>query len=396
MRKAFNRPYADFYLLGASSLLLLAVGALMVFSSSSVYAFSEFKDPYYFLKRHMVFLVAGLVGAVVISRLNLRALKLIGWASYLGSLIMLMLIFTPLGHDAGKGNRNWLTLGAAGLGIQPSEFAKLALVLWGATVLSNKVRYLSDPRHIVHPFLTLGTLLPLLVAIQRDLGTAMVMGLIVFAILWIVGAPKRLIAGFAGLGVLGVLVMVLTNANRIGRILGFASPEKYAEVSRQPQSAIYGLATGGWWGVGLGQSRQKWGYLADAPHNDFVVAVLGEELGLIGTLVVLGLLLVFTLVGFRTSLRNKNPFYSWLAAGITSWFVIQGCINIAVVFRLLPVVGVPLPFLSYGGSSMLANLGALGCLLACTRAEPDAVAAAHAKKARKGRKLTALVTSAGR
>ncbi len=383
-------PRASFYLVLVPMVLLLALGVMMVLSASSVYAYVKWDDAYYFVKRQIFFLVVGGVGAYVVTKASPRHLKILGWALIVGTLVLQLLTFTPLGWgDELRGNRNWVQFGTSFFRIQPSEFAKLAIVVWGADILARKHDLLERPKHLLVPFVPVSLLLISLVVLQHDLGTGMIMGAIVVAMLWYVGASWRLLAGIGATVAAGVVVLVATSMNRMDRILGFFNPDHDTMgVNLQPLRGVFALATGGWWGVGLGASRQKWGGLADA-HTDYVLAVIGEELGLVGTLVVLALFLLLGYAGFRIALRSDILFCRYVAAGITSWFMLHALVNIMVVLRMIPVLGVPLPLLSYGGSGMMANLMALGMLLACARLEPDA----RRLVARRKRKGAAAITT---
>ena len=385
-------PRASFYLVLVPMVLLLGLGVMMVLSASSVTAYVKWDDAYYFVKRQIFFLAVGGVGAYLLTKATPRQLKILGWALVVGALVLQLLTFTPLGWgDELKGNRNWVQFGTSFFRIQPSEFAKLAIVVWGADILARKHDLLERPKHLLVPFVPVSLLLISLVVLQHDLGTGMIMGAIVVAMLWYVGASWRLLASIGVTVALGVVMLVVTSGNRISRILGFLNPDHDTMgVNLQPLRGVFALATGGWWGVGLGASRQKWGGLAEA-HTDYVLAVLGEELGLVGTLVVLALFLLLGYAGFRIALRSDIAFCRYLAAGITSWFMLQALVNIMVVLRMIPVLGVPLPLLSYGGSGMMANLMALGMLLACARQEPDARALAARRSRRKATSVTTVV-----
>jgi cell division protein FtsW len=271
-----------------------------------------------------------------------------------------------------NGNRNWLQLGSPMLQLQPSEFAKLAMIIWAADVLARKDKLLDQPKHLLIPFLPVTGLMILLVVFQGDAGTAVVMAGIVAGVLWIVGAPMRIFVTIGTLGVVGVVGLFVTSPNRMGRLAAFLNPTAdTAGANLQSTVAMRGIASGGWWGVGLGASREKWGSLPEA-HTDYIFAVIGEELGLFGSLAVLGLFLVLGYAGLRIALRSDDKFHRYLAAGVTSWFMVQTLINLGVVLRLLPVAGVPLPLLSYGGSALMANVIAVGALVACARNEPAA------------------------
>lgn len=393
---ALARPMASWYLVLVSAVLLVGLGALMVLSSSSVYSQAVNKgDPYYIAERQLIFLVMGLPIAWWLSRQKERMLKVLGWVAFIGSLLLLLAIFVPgLGSDAGKGNLAWLDLGPVRL--QPSEFAKLGLVMWSAAVVGTKRKVLDRPRELL-PLLVGFLTVEILVLAQKDLGTGLVVGAIIFSILFVIGIPVRMLGALLGLAMTGVLALVVTSPNRMTRIAAFITGNAADDpnASQQPMSAIYALASGGWWGRGLGGSRQKWGGLNDGAQNDFVFAVIGEELGLLGTLTVLFLFAVLAYAGFRIAMRADSLHIRVLAAGTTSWIMFQALVNIGVAMKMLPVVGVPLPFISAGGSALMANLFAVAVLLACARQEP-AARKALARKAGEPRPKVTTVVDGGR
>ncbi len=304
------------------------------------------------------------------------------------SLGLQILTFTPLGWGEAKGNRNWVQFGTSFFRIQPSELAKLAIIVWGADLFARKQKLLDQPKHLLIPFIPVSAVLIGLVVLNRDLGTGMVMGAIVMAMLWHVGASWRMLASIAGSVVAVVVVLIVSSINRMDRILGFFNADHdVMGVNLQPLRGVFALASGGWWGLGLGASRQKWGSLAEA-HTDYVLAIVGEELGLVGTLVVLALFLVLGYAGFRIALRSDIAFCRNMSAAITAWLMIQALVNIMVVLKMIPVFGVTLPLLSYGGSGLMANLAAIGMLLACAKLEPQARRLAE----RKTRKRAPAVT----
>lgn len=390
--QVLNAPLANFYLVLVSSGLLIALGVMMVLSASSVFAYLNYgEDSFYFVKRQVAFLVVGLVAASVLARLSLRRIRSLAWPALGVAAVLLILTYTPLGVAVG-GNQNWLELGTSLLRIQPSEYAKLAIILWAAHILTLNQRHLYRPRHLLVPLLPGIGLIILLVIFQGDMGTAVILIGILVGILWVVGTPWRILGAMAVVGATGVAMLTLSSPNRMRRFLAFLNPSQdTAGVNMQATVGVYALATGGWWGVGLGASRQKWGSLPEA-HTDFIFAVIGEELGLIGTLGVLLLLVALGVAGLRIALRSDTLFARVTAAGITTWFMFQAMVNLAVVLRLLPVMGVPLPLVSYGGNALLANLMALGVLLACARQEPEA-RTALAKRAIRGPqpRMTAVV-----
>jgi cell division protein FtsW len=371
LRGVLDRPLTSYHLVLGAVALLLVVGVMMVLSASSVNAYVAYDDSYYYVKRQLVFLGVGMIGAVVIMKLPVQTLRALGWAAVAVAAVLLILTYTPLGISV-NGNRNWLFIGSRSFALQPAEFAKLAMIVWGANVLARKQRLLDQPKHLLIPFLPVSALLILLVVFQGDAGTAVVMAGIAAGILWIVGAPLPVLAGLAAAGSAGVAAIFVTSPVRMRRLAAFLDPSlTIGGINDQASSGIWAIASGGWWGVGLGASRQKWGGLP-AAHTDFIFAVLGEEFGLLGSLMVLGLFAVLGYAGIRIAVRSDDPFARYAAGGVTLWFVLQSLFNLAVVLRLLPVAGVPLPILSYGGSALIANLLAVGVLLACARREPEA------------------------
>jgi cell division protein FtsW len=307
-----------------------------------VNAYLTHGDSYFYVKRQVIFLGVGVLGAFTIMKLPPSTLRLLSWFGLGIATVLLILTYTPLGISV-NGNRNWLYLGSSLFSIQPAEFAKLAMILWGADVLARKYRLLDQPKHLLVPFLPVSGILVLLVLFQGDAGTAVVMAFIATGILWIVGAPVRVLLALASAGVAGVVGIFVTSSVRMRRLAAFLDPTLDADgANHQANAGMFAIASGGWWGVGLGASRQKWGSLPEA-HTDFIFAVLGEEFGLFGSLVVLAMIGILGYAGIRIAMRADDLFVRYAAAGITTWFMVQALINLAVVLRLLPIAGVPLP-----------------------------------------------------
>ncbi|GAB3697720.1 putative lipid II flippase FtsW [Mariniluteicoccus flavus] len=389
VRSVLDTPLADFYLIVGSAALLIGLGLMMVLSASSVMAYKIYDDSYYFIKRQAVFCVLGVVAGVSIVVLGVRRVRLFAWPA-LGLGALLLAATYVVGRNV-NGNQNWLVIGSFSL--QPSEFAKLAMILWGAHILAVKEKVLDRPSHLLVPFLPFTGLVVLLVVFQGDMGTAVIMAGILAGILFTVGTPLRVLATMGLAGTAGVAALTLMSANRMRRLRAFLDPHAdQLSTNLQATVGVYALATGGWWGVGLGASRQKWGALPEA-HTDYIFAVIGEELGLVGSLVVLGLILVLGVAGFRVALRSDDLFCRLAAAGVTTWFMFQAVVNLGVVLRMLPVMGVPLPMVSYGGSALLANMMALGLLVACARHEPEVRALAGTKRRAPQPKMTTVVGS---
>ncbi|WP_104107352.1 putative lipid II flippase FtsW [Nocardioides sp. 616] len=376
LKQALDRPLTSYYLLLGSSALLLTIGLIMVLSASSVNSFRVYDDSYAIVKRQLMWVLIGVPAAFVASRVPLRHLRRLAYPGYLAAIVLLALV-AKFGVTV-NGNKNWLAVGPFAL--QPSEFAKLAIVLWAAHVYAHKERRLGDLHHVMVPVVPGLLAIITLVVVGHDLGTALVLIAILLSMLWIVGAPARLFA-FC-LTIVGVLALFLasTSPERRGRLTNFVDPFKdYHDSGWQPAHGLYALSSGGWLGEGIGRSIQKWGDLPEA-HTDFIFAVLGEELGLVGTLLVVGLFLTIAYAATRVAATTTDPFVRYMTFGIVVWLLGQMIINVGMVLALLPVIGIPLPLVSYGGSALVPSLVALGLLIGFARREPEAAAALAARR----------------
>jgi cell division protein FtsW len=375
VKNVLDRPLTSYHVVLGATGLLLVLGLLMVLSASSVLSYRlNHGNSYAIFYRQLIWVAVGLPMAYVASRMTPRHFRMLAYFALLGSVLLLAMTYIP-GLGVGvKGNTNWLRLGGP-LQIQPSEFAKLALVLWCADLYARKENLLTQWKHLLVPLVPVCGLVISLVIGQHDLGTALVLMAVLLGMIWVVGAPTRLFVGL--IAVVGsIAVFFVTNAqHRMDRVASFVDPfTDPGGVGWQAYHSFYALSTGGWWGVGIGLSRQKWGNLPEA-HTDFIFAVIGEELGLIGSLTVLALFLVLAYGGIRIATRTTQPFIRYAAAGITVWIMAQTLVNLGAVIGLLPIVGIPLPLLSYGGSALLPTLIAIGMLLSFAKAEPGAQAA---------------------
>jgi cell division protein FtsW len=384
-----DRPLTSYYLLLSAATLLLTIGLMEVLSASSVYSYRIYGNSYHIFIKQLTWVLLALPVAFVASRLPHRLLRAVAWPALIGSAALIYLTSTSLGFEV-NGNRNWLALGP--LTLQPSELAKLAIILWCADLYARKERLLDDWRHTLFPMVPITGVVTALVVYQGDLGTALVLMAIILGMLWVVGAPARLFVGsLVSVSVLA-LYLATTSAERLQRLTNFTDPFKdYQGAGWQPAHGLFAMSSGGLFGKGISASQQKWGALPEA-HTDFIFAVLGEELGLVGTLLVLALFLTIAYAGIRVAVRTKDPFIRYMAAGITIWLTAQMMINIGMVLALLPVIGLPLPLVSYGGSALLPSLVALGLLVSFARAEPGAKAALEA---RRKRRAAAGVTAGG-
>jgi cell division protein FtsW len=351
-------------LLLAPAALLTGIGIVMVLSASSVSAYADYGSSFLFFNRQVAYAVVGLIGLFAASRVPYTVWRRLA-LPFLGLTVVLLVIALLAGRSANGASR-WIGFGP--VTIQPSELAKLAMIVFGAMVLTMKWKKLHDPGHLLLPLVPVTLVVAAIVVLQRDLGTTIIVCGTMFALLFVAGARAKhlLWTGLAGLSA-GVLVIV-GESYRAARLSSFADP--WADPKGAGYQLIQGyiaLGSGGWFGVGLGASRQKWQYVPN-PHTDFIFAILGEELGLIGEIVVLALFGLLVFAGIRIALRAPDTFGRLLAAGITAWFGLQTVVNLGAVTGLLPVTGVPLPFVSYGGSALVVSLIALGVLASIARA----------------------------
>ncbi|MCX6420046.1 MAG: putative lipid II flippase FtsW [Actinobacteria bacterium] len=368
--RVFTRPELPYFLIIWSTIFLCALGLTMVLSASTVTSLQESGDTYSIFIKQFFFLILGAFAAFWAFRVQGAIWPRIAKISLSISIVILLLPFVPFLGKNIKGNRNWIEI--AGLTLQPSEFAKFGLILWCALQLRNieSIATVKNPIWSISPGLIA---IEGLILLEKDLGTALLVLAIFAGILFIAGAP---IKHFVVVIVLGVMVggaLVLSSNYRMSRIAALFDPfdEKYYKFSGwQPAHSIMGLASGGLWGSGLGASKQKWGNLAEA-HTDFIFSVIGEELGLLGTLVVLCLYAALIYAILRVSLKTKDAFSRYATAGVACWFIVQVAINIGSVTSIIPVIGVTLPLISYGGSSLLANLLAIGFVLGVARRTPE-------------------------
>ena len=387
-------PVTTYYLLLSATAMLVIIGLAMVLSASSVTSYKDTNSSYTIFLNQLQFAVAGVIAAFAASRLSLKMWKRISVPLLVAALVLQALVFVPGLGVSVNGNRNWIHI--AGQQVQPSEFAKVALVLFGAMVLTKKRRLLGRFTHVAVPLVfPAGGLLLLLVLGGGDLGTALVLLAIVGGMLFVAGVPARMFLVAGAVAAALAATMALTSANRMGRIhtwlAGCTDPTKCFQTIH----GRYALADGGWWGLGLGASREKWSWLP-AAHNDFIFAIIGEELGLPGTLAIIALFGLLAFACYRLVLRSNDFFVRVATAGVMVWILTQALINIGGVIGLLPVIGVPHPLVSSGGSALVATLFALGMLVSFARNEPGCRAALAARPGVVRRSLAVLPTRRGR
>ncbi len=379
LKRTLDKPLTSYHLVLGVSGLLLSLGLLMVLSASSVTSLNEFGNSYAIFAKQAIWVCVGVPLALVASRLPIGLVRFAAWPALVVSVFLIALTYLPGFGVSVNGNRNWLSFGGP-FQIQPSELAKLAMVLWCADVFSRKDRLLTQWRHVLVPMMPVCGLVVAMVVLQGDLGTALVLFAIVLGMLWVIGAPARLFLGSFLVVTVLAFGLAASQPERIARLTGFLNPiANYGSQGWQASHGFFALATGGIWGSGIGASQQKWGNLPGA-HTDFIFAIIGEEFGLFGTLVVLGLFVTLAYVGIRIASRTPDKFVKYASAGIVVWLLSQALINIGMVLGLLPVIGIPLPLISYGGSALVPTLVSLGLLLSFARTEPGAQAALRARR----------------
>ncbi|MFJ2029365.1 putative lipid II flippase FtsW [Streptosporangium sp. NPDC087985] len=369
VRELLGRPLFSYHLLLGVSGLLMALGLMMVLSASSIEALQTRGSAFALFGRQSVSMAVGLLLMWVCSRLPIRFFRLAGYPlmafAVLGLVLVLFVGQTELGAQ------RWIYIGK--LTIQPSEPAKLALVVWGADLLARGARAGQiEWRRLLIPLMPGLAIMAVLVMLGRDLGTTLVLMMIFLSLLWVVGAPLKLFGGLLSVVVLATITMISFEGYRSARIKGWLDPWGNAQdAGYQLVQGLVGLGSGGWFGLGLGSSRQKWSWTPHA-ESDFIFSILGEEFGLMGTLVVVALFGLLGYAGLRVATRVKDPFVRLASAAAVAWIAGQAIVNIGAVIGVLPITGIPLPLVSYGGSALLPTLAALGMLLAFAKHEPGA------------------------
>ena len=343
-------------------LALVVLGLIMILSASSVSSFATYGTSFKFFNRQLLGVAIGIGCFVAFARLDYRRLRGVGYAAFVVSLGMLLVVLIPgVGISVG-GSARWL--GAGPFQFQPSEVAKLALILFAADVFARKKENLFDTfGHTMLPMVPALGALTLLVMLQPDLGTTLLLGAIGVGMLFVAGAPVRYLAPTLGAGATVASVAAVIEPYRRARVLAFLNP--WADPFNTGYQAIQSLiavGSGGWFGVGLGASRQKWLYVPNA-HTDFIFAIYAEETGILGSLVVLGMFGFLAYLGIRAASKAPDRFGLLLASGITIWISLQALVNIGAVTASLPITGVPLPLVSFGGSSLVILLAAMGILV---------------------------------
>ncbi|MTE14006.1 putative lipid II flippase FtsW [Nocardia aurantiaca] len=370
------RPLASFHLVVAIAVLLTVLGLVMVLSASSVESYAGGGSAYSLFIQQAMLAALGAVLFYVALRVPMRVMRQLSFPVFALSVVLLVLVLIPGVGTRVQGSQRWFDLGV--VSVQPSEIAKVTLVVWGAHLLASRQSENAGYKDILMPLVPAGLLVCLLVVLEPNLSTTIALGIVLVSLLWFGGLPLRMFVTIAVSGTVAASILALSAGYRSDRMRAFFNPGDDPQgIGYQARQAMYSLADGGIWGRGLGQSRAKWSYLPNA-HNDFIFAIIGEELGFLGCALVLGLFALFVYAGLRIASRSVDPFIRLLTASATTWITGQALINVGYVVGLLPVTGLQLPLVSAGGSSLAITLFMFGIIANAARHEPEAVAALHA------------------
>jgi cell division protein FtsW len=370
-QKFLAKPVNNFYILAISALSLSVIGLIMVFSASSIHSLDTKGNAVAIVLRQLAFFIISIPLAVYLSQRTLPQWRLLARFGLLISAAILIILQIPGVGKTVNGNTNWIALPF--VDIQPSELSKFLLILWASYMLANQER---EGKTRVNVFLLIGpgfVAIMAFVMLGHDLGTTCVIAAILGGLLFVSGIELRILGTLVAVGAIGLAVSIVTASYRASRFLVVLDPfaaADYKNAGWQPAHSLLGLASGGIFGVGLGGSRQKWGNLAEA-HTDFIFAVIGEELGLLGTLLVLSLLAALIYSIFKIALRCKDPMSRYVGAGIGCWIAVQTVLNVGSATSVLPVVGVTLPFVSYGGSALISLYIGLGYVFGSALRDPE-------------------------
>ena len=359
------RPKSLDFILFFTTIALLSFGVVMVYSSSAVSAYVNFNDSYYFLKRQIIWVTLGIIAMLFTLNLDYHVWRKLAAPILIVTLILLILVLIPGLGKVVNGARRWLGFGS--LYLQPSEIAKLSMVLFSSASLARHQEKITSFVKGLVPQLLILLLVFGLILKEPDLGTALAIGGTVFVLLFTAGAKLSHLTSLGLVGVVGIIAAIILEPYRLKRLLAFSNPwADPLDTGYHIIQSLYALGSGGLFGVGLGRSREKFLYLPE-PHTDFIFAILGEELGFIGTITVILLFFLFAWRGFKVAISAPDIYGSILAAGLTTMIIMQALMNIAVVTASMPVTGIPLPFISFGGSALIFTLAGVGILLNISR-----------------------------
>jgi cell division protein FtsW len=371
-----GRPMTSFHLVIAVSALLITLGLIMVLSASGVHSYDEDGSPWAIFAKQVLWTIVGLVAFYVALRTPVNLMRRLAFPGFVITVFMLVLVLIPGIGKESNGSRGWFVV--AGFSMQPSELAKIAFAIWGAHLLAARRMERASVREMLVPLVPGAFIALLLIVLQPDLGQTVSLGIILLGLLWYAGLPLRVFMSSLLAVVLAAGVLAMSEGYRSDRVQSWLNPGADMQGSGyQARQARYALANGGVFGDGLGQGTAKWNYLPNA-HNDFIFAIIGEELGYIGAVGLLCLFGLFGYTGMRIARRSADPFLRLLTAATTLWVIGQAFINVGYVVGLLPITGLQLPLISAGGTSTATTMFMLGIITNAARHEPEAVAALRA------------------
>jgi cell division protein FtsW len=341
------------------------LGLVMVMSASSVVALDDYGSSWYYVTRQALWASIGAGTMILVSRVDYHRWRRLATPLLLGSLITLALVLVPGVGVGANGATRWIGVGA--MTFQPAELAKLTVLLWVADLLARRAAYMHNTRATLRPVIVVLMVTATLLMLQPNLGTTIILSATALAVCFVAGAPLGKLAAWGVGAVTAATALAIAAPYRRARVFGFLDPwADPTNTGYQNIQSLVGLASGGVAGTGLGASRAKWGFLPYA-HTDFIYAILGEEVGLVGAVIVVGLFALLGIIGVRIALHAPDRYGLLVATGVTAWFLLQAFVNIGAVVGILPITGVPLPFVSYGGSSLVFTMAAAGLLLSVAR-----------------------------
>jgi len=359
MNKSFDKT------LFITVISLIIFGILMIYSASSIWANYKFNDSLHFVKQQTLFATMGLVLMIIISKIDYKFYYKKANLILTICIILLVLVLIPGIGSVRNGSRSWFGIGS--LGVQPSEAAKLGLIIFTSKYLNNSNKFLKSYKQGVFPILFIVFIFFGLIMLQPDMGTGVILFVSIVALLFVSGVNMKFFFILGGLGILGVIVLVIIAPYRMDRITSFVNPWKDPlGTGFQIIQSLYAIGPGGLLGRGYGNSIQKHFYLPE-PQTDFIFSIITEEFGIIGAIIVIGLFIELLYRGIKISLNTKDKFSKYLSFGMTFQIIFQACLNLMVVSGMIPVTGVTLPFLSYGGSSLLVSMASIGIILNISR-----------------------------
>ena len=359
MNKSFDK------ILFITVISLIIFGILMIYSASSIWANYKFNDSLHFVKQQTLFATIGLVLMIIISKIDYKFYYKKANLILTICIILLVLVLIPGIGSVRNGSRSWFGIGS--LGVQPSEAAKLGLIIFTSKYLNNSNKFLKSYKQGVFPILFIVFIFFGLIMLQPDMGTGVILFVSIVALLFISGVNMKFFFILGALGILGVIGLVIIAPYRMDRITSFVNPWKDPlGTGFQIIQSLYAIGPGGLLGRGYGNSIQKHFYLPE-PQTDFIFSIITEEFGIIGAIIVIGLFIALLYRGIKISLNTKDKFSKYLSFGMTFQIIFQACLNLMVVSGMIPVTGVTLPFLSYGGSSLLVSMASIGIILNISR-----------------------------